>query len=108
MKLITISLFISFVAVGFNTYNVVNNRIKTEKQLLLHERDSLLSLTQSQQIVIDAYREHLGECSFISRHQVRRVTNELWIELHNPYSLLIAHRELSEENIEDMIKHREP
>ena len=88
-----------------NLYIVVDEQVKcrSENRTMHQEADSLNTLIHSQQIVIDAYREHLDECSFISRHQVRRVTNELWIELHNPYSLLISHRELSQQNLDTMI-----
>lgn len=78
--IIVVGLFVLF----GQTIILRNEKITLEEEvfLLQIQRDSILDVNRALQRQNEAYREHVGECAFISRHQIKKVTNKRWIELY--------------------------
>ncbi len=102
-------LFIAILMVSFlvanHKFNKLNHTISTKQatiDTLTIERDSLLVASQTKDATIAVQRKHMAQCSFIARNQVKTVTNGRWIELKHNFDMLIAHQDLSIENLINM------
>jgi len=56
-------------------------QLKKENTTLQHANDSLTLLLAKRKAATDA---HFAECAFISRNQIKSITNQLWIVLKDP------------------------
>jgi hypothetical protein len=89
--------------VGILINNAYRQPIKDKAiETLTAQRDSLIMACHAKDSTIALLREHMGQCSFIARKQVKTVTNGRWIELKHNFDMLIAHQDLSIENLMNM------
>ncbi len=89
MKNILIIWFIALCLVfmvGYRVESIKQNYLQASNDLLQQQYDSLLTEAIKKDTVISLYHQHLSECAFVSRHQIRRITGRN-IELYPNYTV---------------------
>lgn len=70
---------ISLLAMWTHSYD-----LKTKIMVLESKNRELVEIMERQDRIIQAQREHFKDCSFISKMEIKKVTNKYWVELRRP------------------------